>query len=457
VLRLSGPRAVALMGCLADVPLQPARTAHLRTLRAPGGEVLDQAVVTLFPAPDSYTGEDVVEISTHGGRVAPRLVLDTLVRLGARPARAGEFTQRAWLNGKLDLVQAEAVADLVESSNRALHRVALDQLDRGLSTRLAALRTALVELEARLVHHIDFPEEDDAPTGLDELSRRATELAGRFDRLAATAPLGRVLRHGVRTVIAGRPNAGKSSLLNALVGERRAIVTEVAGTTRDRIEVEVEVEGLPLLLVDTAGLRATTDPLEREGVEIAEAAVGAADLILHCVPVGSEASEAADRASLLRLARSTPVIGVRTKVDLASASPDVSSTPHPVDSDDSPKVGEGAPDQPLPSPVEVSAHTGEGLDRLRRALVETVLSGHPAGRVGHSDAGAVLTRDRQVECVTLAAREVRAFARAIEGGIPPEVASAHLKSAATATEELLGTIGTEDVLDRVFSDFCIGK
>lgn len=434
VLRLSGPHAFDLIGQLADVPVDPPRTAHLRTLQSPEGETLDQVIVTLFPGPDSYTGEDVVEISTHGGRVAPHLVQSALERLGARPARAGEFTQRAWLNGKLDLVQAEAVADLVESSSRALHRVAMHQLDRGLSVRLSELREVIIDLEARLTHHIDFPEEDDAPVGVEELAAQAAELARSFEQLAATAPVGRLLREGARVVLAGRPNAGKSSLLNALVGEARAIVTEVEGTTRDRIEVGVEIEGLPFVLIDTAGLRETVDAIEREGVEVARAAVQGADLVLHCEPVGESNTEV--HAGVRELAAGTPVLSVATKADLDSGA---------------------VTDRSAEEVIRVSAVDGRGLDDLRAAMVHCLFDQGSVRVLGGGSGASVLTRDRQVEGVRRAAHEMGDFARAIGSGIPPEVASAHLKSAATATEELLGTIGAEEVLDHVFSEFCIGK
>ncbi len=435
VIRLSGPHAFDLVSRLTDVPRDPPRTAHVRTLRAPDGEVLDQAVVTLFPGPASYTGEDMVEISTHGGRIAPHVVQDALQRAGARRAGPGEFTQRAWLNGKVDLVQAEAVADLVEGASRALHRVALQQLDRGLSQRIASFRSAIVKLEARMVHHIDFPEEDDAPVGVGELAEEARGLAERFEQLAATAPAGRLLRRGVRTVLAGRPNAGKSSMLNALVGENRAIVTEVEGTTRDRIEVSVEIEGLPFVLVDTAGLRGTDDVVEREGVAMAEAAIEGADLVLHCVAVDQPVS--ASEARRVRELAGAPVIGLLTKGD------------HP----DGPGVAESLARGGGEPPIVTSAVRGTGLDRVRKAMVDAVF----AGAAAVEDGASVLTRDRQVEGVRAAAREMQDFAGALESGIPPEVAAAHLKAAATATEELLGTIGAEEVLDRVFSDFCIGK
>jgi len=435
VIRVSGPRAFDLIGELADVPRHPPRIAHLRTLRTAGGEALDHAVVTLFPGPASYTGEDVVEVTTHGGRIAPHIVQDALERGGARRARPGEFTQRAWLNGKVDLVQAEAVADLVEGSSRALHRVALRQLDRGLSRRIASLRSAIVQLEARMVHHIDFPEEDDAPIGIDSLAEEARNLAAGFNRLAATAPAGRMLRQGVRTVLAGAPNAGKSSLLNALVGEPRAIVTEIAGTTRDRIEVSVEIDGLPFRLVDTAGLRPTDDVVEREGVAMAESAIAEADLVLHCTPLAEDPA-APDSERVAELS-GAPVIHVATMSDRVAGAAGES------------RGGRGG----TASGIATSAVEGTGLDRLRAEMVGVVFSG--VRELG--DEASVLTRDRQVEGVREAAREMQGFAHALESGIPPEVAAAHLKAAATATEELLGTIGDEAVLDRVFSDFCIGK
>jgi len=236
-------------------------------------------------------------------------------------------------------------------------------------------------------------------------------------------------------VLAGRPNAGKSSMLNALVGENRAIVTEVEGTTRDRIEVSVEIEGLPFVLVDTAGLRGTDDVVEREGVAMAEAAIEGADLVLHCVAVDQPVS--ASEARRVRELAGAPVIGLLTKGD------------HP----DGPGVAESLARGGGEPPIVTSAVRGTGLDRVRKAMVDAVF----AGAAAVEDGASVLTRDRQVEGVRAAAREMQDFAGALESGIPPEVAAAHLKAAATATEELLGTIGAEEVLDRVFSDFCIGK
>jgi tRNA modification GTPase len=438
VLRLSGPRAFEFEAALHSGDPPSPRVATLRALRDASGRLLDRALVTRFPAPTSYTGEDVVEISTHGGAVAPHLVLEALVSLGARQARAGEFTQRAWLNGRLDLVQAEAVADLVEGRSRALHDVALRQLDRGLSGRIAELRERIVALEARLAHHVDFPEEDDLPVSIPELMREGEGVAEAFDRLAETAPAGRVLREGARVVLAGRPNAGKSSLLNALVGEDRAIVAPTAGTTRDRIEVWAELDGIPFLFIDTAGLRDSGDDVEREGVARAKSALERADVVLHCVP-----ADAARGHSDEPLPEVCPdrIVRVTTMADLAErrAIRDVGD------------AAEAAADRGVA--VRVSALEGTGLDELRAAMVDSVFD----RGILRGDDRPLLTRPRQVEGVRRAAREMRDFAGGLGRGIPPEAASAHLKEAATATEELLGTIGTEDVLDRVFSDFCVGK
>ncbi len=432
VVRVSGPDAFAIVSALSegqlDLSTDADRRAQLVRLSDPeSGAPLDQVLATLFHAPDSYTGEDLVEISTHGGRVAPQLVLSALINQGARLARPGEFTQRAYLNGKVDLLQAEAVGDLVESGSRALHRVALHHLDRGLSGRLSELRESLVGLEATLAHHVDFPDEDDAPIPVAEIARRADLLASDFLQLAATAPLGELLREGALAVLAGRPNAGKSSLLNALVGEERAIVTDQPGTTRDRIEVAIEVEGLPFRLVDTAGLRDSSDEVERIGVEVAHRALASADIVLFCIPADEDPSEE-DRA-FLSTHSGCPLLLLRTCVD---------------------RLG---PEQAATEGLAVSAESGEGLAELRAALCELVFEGH----VVEGEASPVLTRERQVRGVRSAAGEIEAFGDALRSGVPPEVAAAHLKSAATATEELLGTVGIEDILDRLFSDFCVGK
>ena len=433
VIRLSGPGALdiaaRLMGCdTAEMAAWADRFCRLRHLFRPGsGEVLDRALVTLFRGPQSYTGEDVVECSTHGGHAIPRTVVAACVALGAREARAGEFTQRAYLNGRLDLTQAEAVADLVAARSAQGRAVALHQLERGLGARVAALRERVIGLSALLVQHIDFPEEDDAPTPLEVIADKAGRVAGEIGRLVATAPAGEALREGAVTVLAGPPNSGKSSLFNALVGVERAIVTDEPGTTRDAIEAVVEVGGFPFRLVDTAGLRSAAGRVERLGIEVARRFLEGADLVLYCREAGHAVTEE-ERRFVAGLG--APVVRVRTKWDLAGGAEILDA-------------GE----------VAVSVKTGEGLGVLKDALLDPVFR----GVVENRDEVPVVTRRRQADLLASAHEEVKAFRGALADGIPPEVASAHLKSAESALEEVLGVVATEDVLDRVFRDFCIGK
>ncbi len=432
VVRLSGPMARQIAaGLVADRSAMDdwaERTSRLRVLRRPGsGEALDHALVTLFRAPNSYTGEDVVEISTHGGVSIPASVVDGCVALGARRAEAGEFTQRAYLNGKLDLTQAEAVGDLVAANSPRGRAVALHQLERGLGERIAHLRVEVIGLSALLVQHIDFPEEDEAPTPIDAIVARAEEVADEVDRLLATAPAGELLREGAVAVLAGQPNSGKSSLFNALVGTERAIVTAEAGTTRDAIEAVVSIDGFPFRLVDTAGLRSSSNQVERLGIEIAHRYLSAADVVLYCQEAGGGTS--AREASFIR-SLSCPVVRVRTKQDLAPARW-----------------------SPGPSDVAVSVVTGQGLAALGGALSDLVFQGVVEGR----DEVPVVTRRRQADLLGEARAEIAGFGQALAKGVPAEFASAHLKTAESALEEILGVVATDDVLDRVFRDFCIGK
>lgn len=433
VVRLSGPGAREIAGGLMRCDRRrledwPERSSRLRALYRPGsGEALDHALVTLFRAPGSYTGEDVVEISTHGGVSIPASVVDACVALGARAARAGEFTQRAYLNGKLDLTQAEAVGDLVAAHSPRGRAVALHQLERGLGARIADLRGDVIGLSALLVQHIDFPEEDEAPTPIDAIVARAETLASKIDRLLATAPAGELLREGAVVVLAGRPNSGKSSLFNALVGNERAIVTPEAGTTRDAIEAVVSIDGFPFRLIDTAGLRSSSNQVERLGIEIAHRYLAGADVVLYCQEAGSGMS--GEEAAFIRTL-SCPVVRVCTKWDLAPGG----------------WTAEG-------SDVTVSVVSGQGLDALGEVLRDLVFRGVVEGR----DEVPVVTRRRQADLLRKSRAEIAGFGEALANGIPAEFASAHLKTAESALEEILGVVATDDVLDRVFRDFCIGK
>lgn len=435
VVRISGPGAREVLAALRGRAPEPeVRMATVVHLTDPAdGKALDQAVVTRYRAPASYTGEDLVEISCHGGRLVPALLLDACLEAGARLAEPGEFTRRAYLNGKLDLIQVEAVADLVEAHSRRLHRAAMGQLERGLSGRVAALRDALIHLEALLAHHLDFPEEDDAPVPVEAVAAEAGGVLARLEALLVTAPEGVLLREGAMVVLAGRPNAGKSSLYNALLGEERAIVTEEPGTTRDALEAAVQLGDFPFRLVDTAGLRDAQGQVERLGVEVARRYLARADLILLCVEAGRSVGDA--EAEFMEDVADTAVVRVDTKVDL-------SREPAPE-----------AVDRGYAGRARVSVVTGEGLGELRALLPSLVFR----GLVGSSEEVPVVTRRRQARALGRAAEEVRAFIEALGAAVPPELASTHLGAANTALEEVVGGVSVDDVLDAVFKEFCIGK
>ncbi len=436
LVRLSGPDALEIAGRLihrergeASLERWNARSCRLCTLyRSHTREAMDLALVTPFRAPRSYTGEDLVEICTHGGLAIPDEVVEECRVLGARVAEPGEFTQRAYLNGKLDLTQAEAVADLVHSTSPRARAVALAQLDRGLSDRIAQLRSDLIGLVARLVHHIDFPEEDDAPASVEEIAAEADGVVAAIERLLRTAPAGELLRAGATVVLAGPPNVGKSSLFNALVGSERAIVTPEAGTTRDAIEAVMTIDGFPFRLVDTAGLREGEEAVERLGIEVAHRYLDSADAIIDCRERNNRGN-AHGRRELDD--RTCPVIVVRTKWDLA-----------------------GPEAQAEGDEIALSAHSGQGLARLRERLGRLLFGELIQG--GQAIDGVVTSR-RQAEQLRIALRELNLFTTALREEIPGELAATHLKSAETALEEVVGVVSGTEVLDRVFGDFCIGK
>jgi len=408
----------------------PPRTAHrVRVLHPTTGQLVDDALAASFPGPRSYTGEDLVELSTHGGLLVPAGVIAALVTAGARPAAPGEFSRRAVLNGKLDLLQAEAAADLIDAGSPAQARVALHQLDRGLSDRLAQLRAELLELEALIAYEIDFPEEDEGPVAPERVERAWRAARERIAQLLATAPEGARLREGALLVIAGRPNAGKSSLFNALLGVERAIVTDVPGTTRDAIEAPAILEGFPFRLVDTAGLRDSTDRVETIGIEVAQRYLGAADLVLFC-EAGDEGSGKTEERDRFLAGCQAPVVLVGTKCDL----------------------GNGRPDHAA-GRVDVSAKTGAGLADLKRKLAEVAF-----GRLlAMGDVQPVVMRARHRSALERALAEADAFQAARQQGVEAVAAATHLRAAVTALDDLIGVVTPDDVLDRVFATFCVGK
>jgi tRNA modification GTPase len=457
LLRISGPRAAAIAAGLtaeavegrprrSSAPLEPRRAALRRLVHPETGAVLDHAILTWFPGPASYTGEDLLEISCHGGAVVPSLLLDAACAAGARPAERGEFTRRAYLNGKLDLVQAEATVDLIDARSVRMGSAALFALERGLSRRIEELRTRAIELQALIAYDIDFPDEDDGPVERERVERAAEELENRIGALLRHAPEGEMLREGALTVIAGRPNAGKSSLFNALLGVERAIVTEEPGTTRDAIEALLSVDGYPFRLVDTAGLRRGAERIEGMGIEVAHAYLERADLALVCVESG-RAADREEREFVERLdGRLGPdrVLVVRTKADLSAARAGVHSVFIRLEDD--------GRESRRPVEIEVTAPEGEGLEELRRAMLSATYAG-----LADQAEQPLVTRRRHARALERAGEDLSDFRRAWAGGHPPEISATHLGDAVLALEELLGVVTNEDVLDALFSSFCVGK
>lgn len=425
-MRASGPGVRALASALLHPVPTIERRATYALIRDADGVAIDDVVATLFAGPHSFTGEDILEISTHGGAIVPAAVLAAAIRAGAREAEPGEFTRRAVLNGKLDLLQAEAIGDVIDARSSAALRLARHQLDGGLSDRVARLRAQILELEALLAYDIDFPEEDDGPVPRARIVEKAEETIDALRTLLATGDLGTLVQEGALVVLAGAPNVGKSSLFNALLGEARAIVTEIPGTTRDAIEAVLDMPGWPLRLVDTAGLRETNDPVELLGIEVSSRYLARAAVVLACI----DSSESARTVATLGDHTEAVVITVRTKGDLVTNS-------SKIDVD-----------------VVVSAQTGVGLAELLALIEHRVASGRglPSADVP------LLTRARHRAAVDEARRELEQFLTAWrDDGLPASVAATHVRSAADALSALIGTVYVDDVLDVVFRNFCVGK
>ena len=430
IVRISGPAAAAIGTGLTGKAL-PARTPQLHALRDGTGGVLDHALALLFTAPRSATGEDVLELHAHGSPVVLKLLLDRVLALGARAARPGEFSERAFLNGKLDLVQAEAVADLIASNSAAAARAALRSLDGEFSRELRRLLEALIHLRAWLEAALDFPEEEIDFLSAPQLAVDLAALRAQTDALLAASRRGVVLRDGLHVVIIGRPNTGKSSLLNALAQSERAIVTAIPGTTRDVLREHIAINGIVLTLIDTAGLRDSHDSVEREGMRRARAELARADV---AVLVTDHADTDADHALLHECAAGAERLIVHNKIDLTG---------------EAARIERGAP-AGADIHIYLSAQSGDGLALLRAELVR--LAGQGEGTQGTFSA-----RTRHVDALERVAAHLRASDEVLRERHAGELAAEELRLAQRVLGEITGDYSSDDLLGAIFSTFCIGK
>jgi tRNA modification GTPase len=434
VLRLSGPDLAAYAQSLCGLTLRP-RHAHYLPFLDRHGETLDEGLALFFPGPHSYTGEDVLELQGHGGPAVLRRVLeDCLARgaaIGLRLAQPGEFTQRAFLNDRLDLAQAEAVADLIEASSAAAARSAMASLSGAFSAEVDALSERIVQLRMLVEATLDFPEEEIDFLEKYQAAERLDAVTDALDGVLRTARQGLVLREGLHVVLAGQPNVGKSSLLNALAGEDVAIVTPIAGTTRDRVVQQIHIDGIPLHIVDTAGLRETEDTVERIGIERSWAEIARAQVILH-LQDARHPDDPLDAEIVRRLPDGVPMLRVWNKVDL------LSSEAGPVASADD-------------APLRISAHTGAGLDALRARLL--AIAGWTPGTESPW-----LARERHVHALEAAGEHLQAAA--VHAAHSDQVLDLFAEELRLAHEALCGITGqftSDDLLGEIFSRFCIGK
>ncbi len=433
VVRVSGPDSLGVLHrCFSRRgDYEPRKLYHGRVLLA--GQPVERALAVWFRAPHSYTGEDAAELHCHGGQEAVRATLEALFAAGAAPAEPGEFTRRAFLHGRMDLSQAEAVMDVIAARAEGAHRLALGQLEGRLGREVSTLADDLLTLLAEVEVTVDYPEEDLEERTTAHCVDRLTATAAALERLLGTARAGRTLREGLRCAIVGRPNAGKSSLLNALLGEDRAIVTATPGTTRDTLDAEADLDGLAVTFVDTAGIRHSDDEVERLGVERARRALTTAGVAVLVVD-GSQTLNADDR-DIAGACAGLPLVVALNKADLPQAL----------------MPGEAAVALGTPHAVALSARTGQGVDGLRTLLRHLALGSEALGE------SAVLANLRHIECARQAHAALGEALAALRAGFPPDTAAIDIRRAWHALGQITGGTVDEDVIDLIFSRFCLGK
>jgi tRNA modification GTPase len=433
VIRLSGPQAISI--CEKIMPALKLKEAVSHTLHfglvMDGKEVVDEAVAGIFKAPKSYTCQDVVEISCHGSAFIIQKVLQLLIKNGARPAKPGEFTMRAFLNGRFDLSQAEAVSDLIASESEAAHHIAMNQMRGGFSGELKQLRQKLMDFASLLELELDFSEEDVEFANKGQLVGLLTDMQGKIEKLSESFRLGNVLKNGVATVIAGRPNAGKSTLLNSLLNEERAIVSNIPGTTRDTIEEVISINGIAFRLTDTAGIRHAADIIEREGVERTMQKIKQAAIVLYLFD--ADTMSAADvLADMKKLGNvdSIEVIPIANKIDLTDSINKFKN---------------------IPNLLYISARSGQGIEELKNHLYNAALQG------ATMQESVVLTNSRHYEALQLTLQNLANAKKGIENKLSGELVASDIRSALAHLGEITGEVTTDDLLGNIFSRFCIGK
>lgn len=437
VIRISGDRAIEIADSVfsGKTPLsdKESHTVSYGHITEKNGEPIDEVLVTVMRAPRSYTREDVVEISTHGGVIAAKRVMDALIGAGAYPAEPGEFTKRAFLNGRIDLSRAEAVIDIINAKNRAAQKNALGQAEGVLWKKIEAIRAELIGLAARMQVIIDYPDEDLEDITPEEISEAAKNAANKVAYLIKTADDGRIIKDGIKTVICGKPNVGKSSLMNLLSGHNRAIVTDIAGTTRDIIEESITAGGVGIVLYDTAGIRKTEDTVEKIGVEKTLESIDTADLITVIL----DASEDIDKEDeeILKKTEGKKRIVLINKCDIKD--------PLYIDRIKE-KAGEDA--------IEFSAKTGEG----KEALLSRIKEMYDLGRIG-KEGETVITNERQLAALIKAQEALLGMTGALDGGMPSDISSIDLNIAIDSLGEITGATVSEDIVSAVFHGFCVGK
>lgn len=450
VVRLAGPEAKAITSPMLKLvgPLEAGRARFGELIEPVTGERIDEIVATYFAKPHSYTTDDIVEISCHGAPVVLRHVVELAVSGGARLAEPGEFTMRAFLNGRLDLTQAEAVRDLIESQTLYQAKVAAQQLEGALSHRLHPVKDKLVELIALLEAGVDFAEDDVAVMPGEQIVARIAEVRAPLERLLASFNYGKVVHEGLTLAIVGRPNVGKSSVFNHLVERERAIVTATPGTTRDLVTETVAIGGLPVRLVDTAGIRQALDEAESIGIRKSLEALADADLVLVILDA-SQSMQETDR-ELLQQVRSRAAIIVQNKIDIAPCSGEAANANRQPGKDRSLGGQFSGGGFALP-PVQTSALTGKGIEELRATILRQI------GGDGAQTETGFLTNVRQQDLVKKAIAGLNAATRAVDQKIPHEMILLDLYNALRPLDEITGATTADDILNRIFSTFCIGK